>query len=66
MQASKEERYDDYKKLLYKISELKIKASLFHEDLVKRARKVFDKEDVKKLDKFIIANQEIFLKAVKL
>ena len=66
MRASREEHYDDYKKLLHKISELKIKASLFHEDLVKRARKVFDKEDVKKLDEFIITNQEIFLKAVKL
>ena len=66
MQASKEERYDDYEKLLHKISDLKIKASLFHEDLVKKARKVFDKEDIKKLDDFIIANKDAFLKTVKL
>lgn len=66
MQASKEERYDDYEKLLHKISDLKIKASLFHEDLVKRARKVFDEEDIKKLDDFINANQDEFLKTYKL
>lgn len=66
MQASKEERYDDYEKLLHKISDLKIKASLFHEDLVKRGRKIFDKEDIKKLDDFIITNKDEFLKTVKL
>lgn len=66
MLASKGELYEDYKKLLHKISEVKIEASLFHEGLVKRARKVFDKDDVKKLDEFIISNQEVFLKAVKL
>lgn len=66
MKASKEERYADYEKLLGELGALKIKASLFHEQLVKRARKVFDKEDIKILDDFIITNQEIFLKAYKL
>jgi len=66
MLASKEERYEDYEKLLHKISDLKIEASLFHEELVKRARKVFDKKDVLKLDGFINSNQDVFLKAVKL
>ena len=66
MKASKEERYDDYEKLLNELSTLKIKASLFHEGLVKKARKVFEKEDVKKLDDFITANKDAFLKASKL
>ncbi|MFV0571253.1 MAG: hypothetical protein ACK5M1_02330 [Xanthomarina gelatinilytica] len=66
MKASKEERYDDYEKLLNELSAAKIKASLFHESLVKRARQVFDKEDIKILDDFIITNQEIFLKVYKL
>ena len=66
IKASREEHYDDYEKLLKELSSLKIKASLFHEGLVKRARKVFDRKDVKKLDDFISANKEAFLKAYKL
>ena len=66
MNASIEERYADYEKLLHELGAIKIKASLFHEDLVKRARKVFSKNDIKKLDDFISANQEVFLKLYKL
>ena len=66
MKASKEERYDDYEKLLHQLSDVKIKASLFHEGLVKRARKEFKKEDIQKLDDFIQKNQDIFLGSVKL
>lgn len=66
MKASKEERYEDYEKLLHKLSEVKIEASLFHEGLVKRAREGFNPKDVKKLDDFIITNQDVFLESVKL
>lgn len=66
MMASKEERYGDYEKLLQGLGTLKTEASLFHEELVKRARRVFDKRDVEKLDAFIMANQEVFLGASKL
>lgn len=66
MIASRKERYKDYEMLLKKLSEVKIEASLFHEGLVKRARKTFSKEDVEKLDKFIRENQKVFLAANKL
>ena len=64
--ASKEERYKDYENLLREISALKVKASIFHERLVKKARRVFDKKDVEKIDNFIINNKEAFLKAARL
>lgn len=66
LEASKKEDYKKYEELLHKLGDLKIKASLFHEELVKRARKDFDKEDIKKLDTFISTHKEEFLKAVKL
>ncbi len=66
MKASKEERYKDYEKLLHQLANVKIKASLFHEGLVKRARKKFSKTDVEKLDVFILNNKEVFFKTVKL
>ncbi len=66
LKASQEERYNDYEKLLHELSNLKIKASLFHESLVKRARKEFDKNDIKKLDQFIFDNKDEFLKGFKL
>lgn len=66
MEASKNEDYKKYEELLHKLGDLKIKASLFHEELVKRARKDFDKEDIKKLDTFINTHKEEFLKAAKL
>ena len=66
MNASKEGRYKDYKRLLKKLSKVKIEASLFHESLVEKARKTFAKTDVKKIDQFIEKNMEIFLAANKL
>lgn len=66
MNASREERYEDYEKLLKTLSEVKIEASLFHEGLVKRAREVFAEEDVQKLDDFIFSHQDVFLAAHKL
>lgn len=66
MNASTEERYEDYERLLRALSELKIEASLFHEELVKKARKTFSKQDLIILDKFILDNQEVFLAANKL
>ena len=66
MNASREERYEDYEKLLKTLSDVKIEASLFHEGLVKRARKVFAKDDIQKLDDFIFSNHEVFLASYKL
>lgn len=66
IEASKNEDYKKYEELLHKLGDLKIKASLFHEELVKRARKDFDKEDIKIIDEFIEKNRAEFLKAAKL
>ena len=66
MKVSMEERYKDYEKLLRKLSDVKIEASLFHENLVKRARKTFKEEDVQKLDDLIFSNHEVFLASFKL
>ncbi|MEM8928496.1 MAG: hypothetical protein AAGC45_09845 [Bacteroidota bacterium] len=66
MKASKEERYDDYERLLRKLASVKIKASLFHEGLVKRARKKYTTEDVRILNRFIANHQNVFFGAVKL
>lgn len=66
MQASKEERYADYETYLRELSEVKVKASLFHEELVKKARKSYDADDINKLDHFISENKEVFLKQSKL
>ncbi|PIE99942.1 MAG: hypothetical protein CR994_08090 [Maribacter sp.] len=66
VQASKDEKYDVYEKLLRELSEVKIEASLFHESLVKRARKKFMPKDVGILDRFIVNNQEEFMKGPKL
>lgn len=66
MVASMKERYEDYEGLLKKLGEVKIEASLFHEGLVKRARKTFSEQDIERLDEFIAENQEVFLSANRL
>lgn len=66
LNASQEERYDDYERLIKELAAVKVEASLFHEGLVKKARKNFDAKDVEKLDAFIQDNKEVFLTAVKL
>lgn len=65
-EASLNEDYEQYNKILREIADLKIKASLFHEELVKQAHKEFAKEDVAKLVNFIRENQDEFLKAAGL
>lgn len=66
MKASQNEDYERYEKLLNQLGALKIEASLFHEDLVKKARNTMPASDIYKIDAFIRENQEEFLKTVKL
>ena len=66
MKASQNEDYERYEKLLNQLSALKIEASLFHEELVKKARQSMPAKDISKIDAFIRENHEEFLKTVKL
>ncbi len=64
--ASREQKDADFERILDEILLQKKNAVVFLQTLIKKARKEYPKEDMKKIDTFVEENKEIYLETIGL